>query len=35
MRINDSVIHHTLSISNYNPLVGSGYIKLTKELDNP
>ena len=25
--------NHTISISNYNPLVGSSYIKLLKELD--
>ena len=31
----DSVIDHTISISNYNPLVGSIYIKLPKELDHP
>ena len=30
----DSVIDHTISISKYNPLVGSSYIKLPKELDN-
>ena len=26
----DSVIDHTISISNYNPLAGSSYIKLPK-----
>ena len=31
----DSVINNTISISNYNPLVGSSYIKLAKELDHP
>ena len=31
----DSVINHTVSISKYNPLAGSSYIKLTKELDHP
>ena len=31
----DSVIVHTISISKYNPLAGSSYIKLTKELDHP
>ena len=29
----DSVIDHTLSISKYNPLAGSSYTKLPKELD--
>ena len=33
--ITDLVIDHTISISMYNPLVGSSYIKLQKELDNP
>ena len=31
----DSVIDHTISISRYNPLAGSSYIKLPKELDRP
>ena len=31
----DSVINHTISISKYNPLAGSNYIKLPKELDHP
>ena len=31
----DSVIDHTISISKYNPLPGSSYIKLPKELDHP
>ena len=31
----DSVIDHTISISKYNPLTGSSYIKLPKELDHP
>ena len=31
----DSVIDHTISISKYNPLAGSNYIKLPKELDHP
>ena len=30
-----SVTDHTISISKYNPLAGSSYIKLPKELDNP
>ena len=29
----DSVIDHNISISKYNPLVGSSYMKLSKELD--
>ena len=29
----DSVVNHSSNISNYNPLTGSSYIKLTKELD--
>ena len=31
----DSVIEHNISISKYNPLAGSIYIKLLKELDHP
>ena len=31
----DSVIDHNISISKYNPLVGSSCIKLPKELDHP
>ena len=31
----DSVIDHTISISKYNPLTGSNYIKSSKELDHP
>ena len=31
----DSVVDHTVSISKYNPLAGSSYIKLPKELDHP
>ena len=31
----DSVIDHSISISKYNPLAGSSYIKLPKELDHP
>ena len=31
----NSVIDHTISISNYNPLAGSSYIKLPKELNHP
>ena len=31
----DSVIDHTISNSKYNPLAGSSYIKLPKELDHP
>ena len=31
----DSVIDHNISISKYNPLAGSSYIKLPKELDDP
>ena len=34
-RIIDSVIDGNVSISNYNPLAGSSYIKLPKELDHP
>ena len=30
--ITDSVIDHTIGISKYNPLAGSSYIKLPKEL---
>ena len=30
-----SVIDNTVSISKYNPLAGSSYIKLPKELDHP
>ena len=33
--ITDWVIDHTISISKYNPLAGSSYIKLPKELDPP
>ena len=32
-RISDSVIEHTISVWKYNPLTGSSYIKLSKELD--
>ena len=31
----NSVIDHTISISNYNPLAESNYIKLSGELDHP
>ena len=31
----DSVIDHDISISKYNPLAGSSYIRLSKELDHP
>ena len=31
----DSVIDHTISISKYNSLAGSRYIKLMKELEHP
>ena len=31
----DSVIDHNISISKYNPLAGSSYIQLKKELDHP
>ena len=31
----DSAIFHTISISKYNPLARSSYIKLRKELDHP
>ena len=31
----DSVNDHNISISEYNPLAGSSYIKLPKELDHP
>ena len=34
-RIIDSVIDHTISISKYNLLTGSSYIKLLKELEHP
>ena len=34
-RIIHPVIDHTVSISKYNPLAGSSYIKLPKELDHP
>ena len=30
-----SVMDHNISISKYNPLAGSSYIKLLKELDHP
>ena len=33
--ITDSVIEHDINISKYNPLAGSSYIKLQKELDHP
>ena len=33
--ITDSAIDHSISISKYNPLAGSSYIKLPKELDHP
>ena len=31
----DLFIDHTISISKYNSLAGSSYIKLSKELDHP
>ena len=31
----DSIIYYTISISKYNPLAGSSYIKLPRELDHP
>ena len=31
----DSVIGHIINISKYNPLAGSSYVKLPKELDHP
>ena len=31
----DSIIDHTSSISKYNPLTGSNYIKLRNEYDHP
>ena len=31
----DSVIDRNINISKYNPLAGSSYIKLSKELDHP
>ena len=34
-QIIDSAIDHAISISKYNPLAGSSYIKLPKELDHP
>ena len=33
--ITDSFIEHNISISKYNPLAGSNYIILPKELDHP
>ena len=33
--INDSVIEHNINIWKCNPLAGSSYIKLLKELDYP
>ena len=30
-----SVIYHAISISTYNPLTGTSYIKLRKELEHP
>ena len=33
--ITDSVIDHNISILRYNPLAGSNYIELSKELDHP
>ena len=33
--ITESVINHTISFSKYNPLAGSSYIKLPKELKHP
>ena len=33
--ITDSVIDHNISLSKYNPLAWSSYIKLPKELDHP
>ena len=32
---NDSKIDHSISISKFNPLVGSSYVKLPKELYHP
>ena len=29
------VIDHNINVSKYNPLAGSSYIKLPKELDHP
>ena len=34
-RIIDSVIEHNINKSKYNPLAGSSYIKLAKELNHP
>ena len=31
----DSVIDHNINIAKYNPLTGSSYIKLPKELNHP
>ena len=31
----NSVIEHNINISKYNPLAGSSYIKLAKEIDHP
>ena len=33
--ITDSVFNHTINISKYNPLAGSNYMKLPKELETP
>ena len=33
--IDDSIIDHAISLSKYNPLAGSRYIELPKELDYP
>ena len=33
--ITDSVTDHTISISRYNPLAGSSYIKLSNKLNHP
>ena len=33
--ITDSFIDHNISISKYNPLAGSSYVQLPKELDYP
>ena len=35
VQIIDSLADHTISIPKYNPLAGSSYIKLLKELDLP
>ena len=33
--ITDSIIEHNMTVSKYNPLAGTSYIKLPKQLDHP